>query len=361
MIFSKAEYVVMALALKLAQKAKYHTQPNPMVGCVITDADNQVLASGYHQHYGGNHAEVEALNVLEQLNHSPIRQRLKLFVTLEPCCFVGKTPPCTEIILKSGIKKVVIAMLDPNPKVSGRGVKILKKSDVDVKIGLLETEAKQLNYAFVKAMKIQRPFVRCKIAMSLDGKTAMKNGQSHWISNQHARDDVQMLRMEADAILTGSGTVLSDNPHLNVRQKNCTRPPVRIVLDTNNRIALSAYIFSNEAPTLHCTRNNTQVLDNKIALKPLLKKLHQQGINHILLEAGSTLVGTMLAAGLIDEFIIYTAPLIMGSGTKNMVDLAIKSLENAIRLEIKSVRMIGNNLKITAVPEKIWQMNTPKN
>lgn len=339
------DQATMQLALNLAQQGRYCVQPNPMVGCIITNPDNKVVAQGYHQDYGKAHAEVNALANFQ--TNKP--QTHKLFVTLEPCCHQGKTPPCVNAIINSGIKTVFIAMLDPNPKVSGKGVKLLKQAGIKVSIGLCKQEAQALNKPFIKAMQTGLPFVVCKIAMSLDGKTAMANGQSKWITSPASRDDAQTLRLASDAILTGSGTVLADNPRLTVRLSECSRPPIRIVLDTQNKIPADFNIFSNDATTHHHTRHNTDLnSDNKIALEPLLRQYHQDGINHILLEAGNTLVGAMLEQHLIDEFVFYTAPLLLGNTAKSAITMPIDNLSDAAKLEIINTQMIGKDLKITA-------------
>lgn len=348
MAFLPSESKAMSLALQLAQKGRYCTQPNPMVGCVITDAKDQVIASGYHKRYGGAHAEINALKSLKEITPPPQPSRLKIFTTLEPCCFSGKTPPCIDAIISSGIKTIIVAMIDPNPKVSGKGIARLKQVGINVGVGLLAAEAQQLNLPFIKSMQTKMPFVRCKIAMSLDGKIAMANGNSKWITSTASRADAQKLRAEADAILTGSGTVLVDNPHLTARHPDCSRAPIRIVLDTNNRIKKNANIFSNEAKTWIYSKDNSILKNNKIALKPLLKELYNKQIYHILLEAGSNLVSSFLSEQLIDELIIYTAPLLLGTDTKEVVNLKINNLDEALKLNITSVQQIGNDVKISA-------------
>ena len=353
MIFSKTDHEVMTFALELANKGRYYVQPNPMVGCVITDKNNEIIASGFHQQYGNAHAEVNALADLAQSTNILPRQTLKIFITLEPCCHQGKTPACVDVIIDSGIKTVIIAMLDPNPNVSGKGVELLKAQGIKVLVGLQAQQARQLNQVFIKAMTEKLPFVTCKVGMSLDGKTAMNNGQSKWITSKESRLDGQRLRMTCDAIVTGSGTVLADNPHLTVRLPDVLRPPIRIVLDTQAKIQSDANIFSDHAPSQHYTKHNA-VLNQQgsIDLKILFAQLYRQGICHILLEAGAKLVGSMLTEQLIDEFVFYSAPLIMGSQAKSAIALPVEQLEEAVRLNITQVRPIGQDLKIIATPLK---------
>ncbi len=346
MTFLKIDYKIMSLAIKLAQKGKYHTQPNPMVGCVITDHDHNILATGYHKKYGGDHAEIVALKNLANNKNATIA-----YITLEPCCYHGKTPACTDALIKSNIKTVIIASLDSNPKVSGMGVKELKKNSIKVSHGLMQQEENRLNKAFVKAHNTQTPFVVAKIAMSLDGKTATSSGQSKWITSKHSRLDGQKLRMQADAILTGSGTVIADNPNMTVRLDGVSRQPIRLVIDSDNKVSRRANIFNSLAETRHFTKYNAPIKNGKIDLKKLLQNLYQDNINHILLEAGANLVGIMLKMGLIDELVIYTSPIIMGKNSKSAFGLNIVNLNDAVKLDINNIVIIGNDLKIIATPK----------
>ncbi|MBT4245040.1 MAG: bifunctional diaminohydroxyphosphoribosylaminopyrimidine deaminase/5-amino-6-(5-phosphoribosylamino)uracil reductase RibD, partial [Gammaproteobacteria bacterium] len=309
MAFTHQDMECMALALKLSQFGRKAVGANPMVGCVIS-RDDKIIAQDYHRLYGEAHAEV---NALEKINYKG--ENTKVYITLEPCPHFGKTPPCAEALIRAGVKKVFIAMLDPNPLVSGRGMRVLQDSGIEVEVGLLEEEANIINRGFVKRMTTGLPFVTSKIAMSLDGRTAMKNGESKWITSEASREDVQMLRSLNQAILTGSGTIKSDNPMMTVRTENANSNPLRVVVDSNNIITnKSLNIFSSDANTLILNNNNSEILANgKLDLKSALKKLGEMGINNLLLEAGSGLNGAMTEAGLIDEFIIYTAPLILGS------------------------------------------------
>lgn len=334
----------MSIALRIARLGIDGVKANPMVGCVIT-RDDKILSQGYHQHFGQAHAEI---NALDAIKHQA--QGATLYVTLEPCSHHGKTPPCAQAIIDAGVKKVIIATLDPNPVVAGNGVKMLKSANIAVEIGLLEAQAITLNRGFFKRMKTTLPFVTCKIAMSLDGKTSMASGESKWITSEAAREDVQHLRAQHQAILTGSGTVLSDNPSMTVRLNNSKASPLRVVIDSKDQIKHQNYhIFSNDAPTLLLNTNNTKTLEQgRLDLTDALKNIANQGVNTVLLEAGPGLIGAMIKAQLIDEFIIYTAPMLMGSSANSMAALPIKTLNDKIQLSIKDIRMVGSDIRITA-------------
>jgi len=345
MAFSRQDIECMALALKLSKKGRTSVGANPMVGCVIT-RDGKIIAQDYHRKYGNAHAEV---NALDQINHQA--KDTKLYVTLEPCSHQGKTPPCTTVLLKSGVKKVVVAMPDPNPLVSGKGIKLLKDAGIEVDIGLLQSEAREVNRGFVKRMETGMPFVTAKIAMSLDGGTAMNSGESQWITSNAARLDVHKLRSNNQAIMTGSGTIINDNPKMTVRINNSESKPLRVVVDSGNKITdQKLNIFSSDASTLVLNDDNSTLLPNgKIDLKLALIKLGEMGINFLLLEAGSGLNGAMLEAGLIDEFIIYTAPVILGSDTKPMIEIPLMKMSEKIQLNILDIRKIGEDIRIKAV------------
>ncbi len=345
MAFSRQDTECMALALKLSKKGRASVGANPMVGCVIT-RDGKIIAQDYHRQYGKAHAEV---NALDQINHQA--KDTKLYVTLEPCSHQGKTPPCTKNLIKAGVKKVVVAMPDPNPVVSGRGIKLLKDSGIEVDIGLLQSEARELNRGFVKRMETGMPFVTTKIAMSLDGGTAMNSGESQWITSDAARFDVHKLRSNNQAIMTGSGTIINDNPKMTARINDSESKPLRVIVDSGNKITdQKLNIFSSDTSTLVLNGDNSRLLPNgKIDLKLALIKLGEMGINNLLLEAGSGLNGAMLEAGLIDEFIIYTAPVILGSDTKPMIEIPLKKMSEKIQLNILDIRKIGEDIRIKAV------------
>jgi diaminohydroxyphosphoribosylaminopyrimidine deaminase/5-amino-6-(5-phosphoribosylamino)uracil reductase len=334
----------MALALKLASQGKYGVKSNPMVGCVIVKHE-KIIAKGYHQTFGKAHGEI---NALQQINHQA--QGATFYVTLEPCSLQGKTPSCVQAIIDSGAKTVIITMLDPNPLVNGKGIAMLENAGIEVKIGLLENDALALNQGFIKRMKINQPFVRCKIAMSLDGKTSMNSGESKWITSETARLDVQKLRANHQAIMTGSGTIINDNPLMTLRLDNINSTPLRVVIDGKNQITdTSLNIFNTDAPTLILNPANTKTLaSGKLDLGDVLTQLGNQGINNVLLEAGPKLIGAMIKSNLIDEFIIYMAPILMGSDANSMLNLVIKNMADKIKLNIVDVRMLGDDIKITA-------------
>lgn len=336
----------MALALKLSKLGQAGVGANPMVGCVIS-RDDKIIAKDYHHQYGQEHAEINALN---QIGHKA--ENCKLYVTLEPCSHHGKTPPCINAIIKSGIKKVYVATLDPNPLVSGSGVKLMKENGIDVEIGLLENNAIEVNRGFFKRMKTGLPFITSKIAMSLDGRVAMRSGESKWITSEASRADVQILRSQNQAILTGSGTILNDNPMLTVRNKKLQSKPLRVIIDSSNSITdKSLNIFSSDSETLILNPTNSKILKNgKIDLKSALIKLGEIGINNVLLESGSGLNGAMMESSLIDEFIIYTAPVILGSDAQAMMELPFKKMSEKISLNILELTQVANDLKIRAKP-----------
>ena len=334
----------MSLALKLAGQGRDGVKANPMVGCVVVK-DDKIIAKGYHQTFGEAHAEI---NALKQINHQA--NGATLYVTLEPCSHQGKTPPCVQAIIDAGVKHVVIATLDPNPLVSGQGLAMLEAAGIKVNVGLLENEALILNRGFIKRMQTGLPFVTCKIAMSLDGKTSMTSGESQWITGKAARKDVQHLRAKNQAIITGSGTILSDNPSMTVRLNTSTATPLRVVIDSQQQITdKTQNIFSDDAPTLVLDPSNSRTLANgKIDLTDMLKQLGEQGINTVLLEAGPNLIGAMIEVNLIDELIIYTAPLLMGSDANSMATLALATMTDKIQLNLSDIRMVGDDIRITA-------------
>jgi diaminohydroxyphosphoribosylaminopyrimidine deaminase/5-amino-6-(5-phosphoribosylamino)uracil reductase len=333
MKFTTDDIEFMSYALQLAKKGIWTARPNPMVGCVIVK-NNQIIAKGYHQKYGENHAEINALNEIEIAE----AEDTTIYITLEPCFHIGKTPPCVDALIKAKVKKVIIAMLDVNPLVAGQSVKKLQQQGIEVEVGLLEEKAQILNRGFIKRMTFKKPFVSAKIAMSLDGKTAMASGESKWITGEEAREDVQKLRAQSDAILTGVNTILLDNPRLNVREIKCIQP-LRVVLDRQNRLQnkKDLTIFSDGAKTL--------VL--KDDLETVLKILGEREVNNVLLETGSILFSAMLKANLIDELIIYTAPMFLGASARNVLDLNIEFMKDKINLELKSISQIGQDIKIT--------------
>ncbi len=353
-----AEY--MAQALRLAACGLNTTDPNPRVGCVIVN-DQKVVGTGFHVRAGEPHAEVHAL-----AEAGSQAKGATAYVTLEPCSHHGKTPPCADALIKAEVSRVVVAMEDPNPLVAGRGIRALKDAGIEVESGLMQAEALALNPGFITRMIEGRPFIRCKLAMSVDGRTAMASGESKWITGDAAREDVQHLRARASAIMTGIGTVLADDPSMNVRLEGVERQPLRIVLDPHLSIPLDAQILRVEGKTLIVTATEDPdyqaqleqagaevvVIANHrdyIDLHALMADLNRRGINELHLETGATLSGAFLRAGLIDELIIYMAPKLMGDGARGLFHTpGLEEMEDAIELSIKDIRAVGDDWRITS-------------
>ncbi len=358
----------MEQALDLAEKGKCYTSPNPMVGAVIVK-NGKVIGSGYHEVCGGNHAEVNAIeSAIESVEGSTI------YVTLEPCSHHGKTPPCADRIIKEKISKVVIAALDPNPQVAGRGVEKLRNAGIEVEIGVLEEESIVLNEVFMKYIIDKEPFVLMKTAMSLDGKIATKTGESKWISSEDSRNEVQELRRYLSGIMVGIGTVLADDPELTCRideKKN----PIRIIVDSKLRIPLHAKVLKNQdkAKTIIATtkemKKSQQALEieklgieilyisnmnGKVNLKELVKELGNKNIDGILLEGGANLNYSAVESGIVDKVIAYIAPVIIG-GEESKTPVAgagISKLKDAIKLKNITFSKIGEDIKIEGYTER---------
>ncbi|MEY2865248.1 MAG: bifunctional diaminohydroxyphosphoribosylaminopyrimidine deaminase/5-amino-6-(5-phosphoribosylamino)uracil reductase RibD [Candidatus Methylopumilus sp.] len=346
----------MSEALRLAEKALFTTSPNPRVGCVIVQ-NNEIVGRGYHAKAGESHAEVLALEEAGSKSEGS-----DVYVTLEPCSHTGRTPPCVDALIKAKVKKVFIAMQDPNPLVSGQGIQKLKEASIEVEVGVMETQAQQLNMGFVSRMTKKLPYVRAKLAVSIDGKTALHNGKSQWITGDAARADVQYWRASSCAIVTGIGTVLSDNPKLSVRLYENARQPLRVVVDSELKIPLDAHIL-HEKPLLIVYANDkqkklpqlealgiecTQIDDSgKVDLVALIKMLAEREMNEVWIEAGEGLNGAFLKAHLIDELMIYYAPVILGSEAKGMFTLpAYEDLENKITTTLIDHRWVGQDLRM---------------
>ncbi len=359
------DQVFMAEALRLAEKGLYSTRSNPRVGCVIVK-DNNILGRGYHISPGSPHAEVIALNAVTESVNSTV------YVTLEPCSHQGKTPPCVEALVKAKVSRVVAAMKDPNPLVNGEGLEYLRNHDIETSINILELEAIELNKGFIKRMTIGRPYITVKSAISLDGKTAMESGVSKWISGDKSRLDVQKLRARSCAIMTGIDTVIEDNPNLNVRLdsiENNFKQPKRVILDTHLRISSKANVLNQPENVIIYTcvaedqipielKNcNVEIVvskmsNNHIDLNRVMSDLAQRGINEVLVEAGSTLVGSLLEKKLVDEMIVYLSPHIMGDTGYGLAKLnSIKSMQDRIKLEILQSRKIGDDIKLQLRPQ----------
>lgn len=387
---SDIEY--MQRAIRLARRGIYTTDPNPNVGCVIVK-HGEIVGEGWHHRAGQAHAEV---NALKQAGDKA--RDATVYVTLEPCSHTGKTPPCANALVDAGVKKVIAAMADPNPLVAGSGLKRLQDAGIETGVGLLEAQARELNPGFIRRMDAGRPFVRVKMAMSLDGRTAMASGESQWISSEAARNDVQRLRAQSSAVLTGITTVLADDPSMNVRltaqqlgimapqggdidraasdqlavdpSAAWLRQPKRIVLDSQFKMPSLAKIFSRNGVSSggECLVYTSVNVDNRgaypytiekiasrdgrIDLHALMSDLAKKEINLVHVEAGSVLCGALLKNGLVDEIIIYMAPHIMGDDAKGLFHLpGLEQMKDRIALTIRDVRSIGNDIRITACPE----------
>lgn len=348
----------MARAIQLARKGLYTTTPNPRVGCVIVN-DGQVFGEGYHQIAGQAHAEINALNSAGENARGGCA-----YVTLEPCSHTGKTGPCSDALIQAGINRVVFGMEDPNPLVAGRGLEKLSDAGIEVVGPVLEDEARALNLGFIKRMQRKLPYVRCKLAMSLDGRTAMASGESKWITGPAAREDVQRLRAQSCAIVTGVGTVIHDEPAMTVRLSGEDRQPLRVVVDSHNRSSEDAEILQQPGKTIiacsenaACPASSKKVFwpmsekNGQVNLLRLLMKLAEEGCNEVLVEAGATLSGAFLSAGLVDEIIVYMAPKLLGSSARPLFELPINTMAGQLAVSIKDIRAVGCDWKITAVPD----------
>ncbi|WP_201618375.1 bifunctional diaminohydroxyphosphoribosylaminopyrimidine deaminase/5-amino-6-(5-phosphoribosylamino)uracil reductase RibD [Psychrobacter urativorans] len=335
----------MMLAIEQAKRGQYTARPNPAVGCVLVQGV-EVVGQGFHPQAGQPHAEVFALK-----DAGAQAAGATAYVTLEPCSHTGRTPPCALALINAGVKRVVIAGLDPNPQVAGRGVSLLEQSGIEVSVGILTAQAEALNLGFLKAMRTQMPYVRLKIATSLDGRTAMPTGESKWITGIEAREDVQKLRAKSGAIITGSVTVITDNPQLNVRSSQLDvaleqiPSPMIVVLDRRERIKhdlQSDYQLCRRADTYYWREDSLHAL-----LKTLVSE-HQ--CYDVLVEAGASVAGSFLSQQLVDELIVYQAPCILGSQARAMVDFNPLSLAQQLRFDYHSFEKVGTDIKLTLLP-----------
>ena len=341
---AKDRYFMM-LAIEQAKRGLYTTRPNPAVGCVIVQAD-KVVGQGFHPKAGQPHAEVFALK-----DAGTRAIGATAYVTLEPCSHTGRTPPCALGLIKAGVKRVVIAGLDPNPQVAGRGVKLLEQAGIAVTVGVLTAQAEALNKGFLKAMRSQMPYVRLKIATSLDGRTAMASGESKWITGTAAREDVQKLRAQSGVIITGSETVIVDNPQLNVRSNQLGINPEQVpqpkivILDRRGRLEhdlQSDYQLCQSPETLYWHEESLIKL-----LKNLVSEHH---CYDVLIEAGASVAGSFLQQQLVDELIVYQAPCLLGSEARPMVAINPLALAQQLRFDIHSHEQLGTDLKLTLLP-----------
>ncbi|NRO96550.1 bifunctional diaminohydroxyphosphoribosylaminopyrimidine deaminase/5-amino-6-(5-phosphoribosylamino)uracil reductase RibD [Paraburkholderia sp. NMBU_R16] len=364
-MFSDADFAHMQRALALAARGLYTTTPNPRVGCVLVK-HGLAIGEGFTQPAGQDHAEVQALKDARRRGNDP--HGATAYVTLEPCSHFGRTPPCAHALIEARVARVIAAMEDPNPQVSGRGLTMLRDAGIDVRCGLLAHEAQELNIGFVSRMTRKRPWVRMKIAASLDGRTALPSGESQWITGPSARADGHAWRARACAILTGVGTVREDNPHLTVRAIETPRQPLRVLIDSRLDAPLDAHIFEGAPPLVFCAgldgdnaaraealaERGVEVvaLENahgKVDLAGVLKELGRRGINELHVEAGHKLNGSLLREGCVDELLVYLAPSLLGADSSGMFALAAPAtLDARTRLVFRSVERVGDDLRVLA-------------
>ncbi|MDD5773231.1 MAG: bifunctional diaminohydroxyphosphoribosylaminopyrimidine deaminase/5-amino-6-(5-phosphoribosylamino)uracil reductase RibD [bacterium] len=358
------ENFYMRKVLFLAKKGSGYVSPNPLVGAVLVK-NGKIIGKGYHEYFGGNHAEVNAI-----ISAGDSVRGSALFVNLEPCVHFGKTPPCVDSIIKSGIKEVVISHLDPNPVVNGKGAAKLLKAGIKVKVGVLEEKSKLLNEIFLKFISQKRPFVILKAGISLDGKIAAKGGDSKWITGERSRDCVYSLRSKTDAVLVGIKTVLADNPYLTSHGKGIKKNPKKIILDTRGRIPLDSNVFKEPKDLIVVTtksaskvkikkieKTGAEVLfinkiKNRIDLNELLKKLGEKNIASLLVEGGSEVNGSFIDSKLVDKVLFFISPMIIGGkeAYSSIGGEGINALKNAVKLKNVSVRKIGQDYLFEGYP-----------
>jgi len=364
--FTELDHHYMARAIELASKGRFTTAPNPNVGSVIV-RDGEIVGEGYHRQAGGPHAEVFALRQAEHLASGAT-----CYVTLEPCSHYGRTGPCALALVNAGVKKVIVAMLDPNPLVAGRGIQILQDAGIEVQLGLLQEQARALNPGFLSRMERQKPYIRLKLATSLDGRIALANGKSQWISSAQSRSDVQLMRAQAHAILSTATTVLADNARLTVRSEGLALPslddgsvrqPIRVILDRSLKLTGQELLFSQNGPIVLVhdkqfkpgfERPQVRFIalnadESGLNLNELMRVLAAENINDLWVEAGAVLAGSLWQAGLVDELIVYQAPVLLGDKAKAMLQLPNYSeLCEAQHFVWTSVETLGPDLKLTA-------------
>ena len=367
MTITAADHRFMADALRLAAQGLYTTDPNPSVGCIIVSSEGEVVGSGWHERAGKLHAEPVALKEAGAKAHGATA-----YVTLEPCSHHGRTPPCADQLVAAGIKRVVYAMEDPNPIVSGAGEQKLLDAGIEVDRGLLAAEAEELNKGYVQRMRTGRPWVRSKIGVSLDGRTALENGESLWITGEAARADVHRWRARSSAVITGSGTVLADNPSLNARPDDVGKfvPPVRIILDSGLRSSPQAKLFSINEPVLicHCSADTEKAAalravgaellqvpahgPGEVRLPETLQLLGEYGLNDLWLESGALLNAAFLNDNLIDELIVYQAGSILGDTSMGMFSIPpLAKLADKREFDLHDVRRVGDDVRLNWRPK----------
>lgn len=353
------DFRFMARALRLAAKGLYTTTPNPRVGCVVV-RNSQVVAEGWHERTGEAHAEAIAL---EKAGRDA--KGATVYVTLEPCSHEGRTPPCADALVRAKVARVVVAMQDPNPLVAGAGLQRLRNAGIDVDTGVLETQARDLNVGYVSRMTLGRPWMRVKIAAGLDGKTALENGESQWITSPQARRDAHRWRARSCAILTGIGTLTHDDPRLNVRDVKTTRQPLRVVVDSRLRMPVDAKIVDgggliiatacdDESSIKMFVDRGAEVVvvpneQGKVDLGQLGAELARRGINEVLVEAGINLHSALLRAGMVDELLFYFAPKLLGDRGRGMFDLGpLREMDEVLSLDVTQLRQIGPDMRLLA-------------
>ena len=367
----KNDYYWMAKAIQLAKKGRFTTSPNPRVGCVIVDEDSQLLGQGYHIQAGTPHAEVHALRQAAHAR-SEGAKGATAYVTLEPCSHFGRTPPCAKALVEAQVARVVIAMTDPNPNVCGNGISMLQEAGIEVVSEVMAAEAAALNPGFIKRMLTGKPFVRVKLGISVDGKIALQNGVSQWITTPEARRDVQHYRAQSCVVLTGSGTVKADNPSLLVREKEAqfddyplehVRQPARVVVDNKSTLSRDFALFNDGNMTFTATSQahpdtasqhylQLDEKDGKLDLHALMLALGDKQFNEVWVEAGPGLAGALLQEGLVDELICYQAPKLLGDKGVSMVNLpAFTALNQSISLSLIENRQVGNDIKLIFRPD----------
>ena len=359
---NRAKIIVIKLAIQLANKGRYLPSPNPSVGCVIT-VNGLVSGQGHTLRAGSPHAEIMALQDATSRGNSV--EGATAYVTLEPCSHHGRTGPCCDALIAAGIKKVVVSIQDPNPLVSGQGIARLRAAGIEVEVGPGAAESRELNIGFFSRMIRKTPWVRMKIAASLDGTTALANGQSQWITSQEARADGHAWRARSCAVLTGIGTVLQDNPRLDVRLVETPRQPHMVVVDSRLETPLDAHLFiagralyiyaagKNDAKKAALEARGATVVylpdaNSKVDLAAMMKDLAQREINELHVEAGSKLNGSLIRAGLVDEFLVYVAPKLLGSGQGMAAFGPLQQLSEAIKLQFLSAVLVGSDLRVVA-------------
>lgn len=362
-----ADARAMRRAIELAARGLGSTSPNPIVGCVITDAAGTVVGEGWHQRAGGPHAEVHALRAAGGAARGGTA-----YVTLEPCNHTGRTGPCAQALIEAGITRVVYAVPDPNPQASG-GAATLRDAGTKTEGGFLEAEASAGNAAWLTSVRLGRPHVTWKYAATLDGRSAAADGSSRWITGPESRADVHRLRAEADAVLVGGGTLRADDPHLAVRGIDGATQPLRVAVDTRAGLPPTARVLDDAAPTLLVVGEDADTRhlpgvellrlplhDGRIAVHDLLGELYARGVRSVFLEGGPTLAGAFLEAAAVDRVVGYLAPALLGSGPAALADAGITNIAHAVRLHITEAVRVGTDLRITAVPEAVPTPTAPK-